>query len=189
MNDAELLSMLQEHPEQGCQCLLEQYTGFVLAICRKKLGGCCTPEDIEELVSDILFEFYQKRTQISLERGTIRGLLAVMAGRRCIDHYRARRSGFDAMAAESLDDAADVLRDPAPDPETSLLSKEQRQTVLDAIASLGEPDHEIFISKYYYGETSAEIAGRLDMRTGAVEMRLSRAKRKLKALLERGCGK
>lgn len=189
MSDADLLNMLREQPEQGCQCLLEQYTGLVLAICRKKLGGCCTPEDIEELVSDILFEFYQKREQISLEKGTIRGLLAVMTGRRCIDHYRSRRSGLEMMQAESLDDAADTLRDTAPDPEESLLSKEQRKTVLDAIAALGEPDHEIFISKYYYGETSSEIAGRLDMRTGAVEMRLSRAKRKLKALLERGCGK
>ena len=150
MTDLELLNMLREHPEQGCQCLLEQYTGLVLAICRKKLSGCCTPEDIEELVSDILFEFYQKREQISLSKGTIRGLLAVMAGRRCIDHYRTRRSGFDAMASESIEDAAETLQDSAPNPEESLLSQEQRRHVLDAIASLGEPDHEIFISKYYF---------------------------------------
>ena len=189
MSDQELLKLLLEQPEYGCQQLLSEYTGLVLAICRKKLGGCCTAEDIEELASDILFEFYRKRAQISLTRGSIRSLLAVLAGRRCIDYYRAHSSGIHAMQAEDIDEKANTLPDPAMNPEETVLSAEQRRLVLEAIASLGEPDHETIMSKYYYGETAAEIAGRLSMRTGTVEMRISRAKQKLKALLRGGAGK
>ena len=180
VTDTDLLAVLREHPEQGCRYLLEEYTGMVLAVCRKKLGGCCTDEDIEELAGDILFEFYQKREQLSADRGSIRGLLAVMAGRRCIDFYRARRSRTEP---QPLDSTEETYADAAESPEEHMLSAERRRTLLAAVAALGEPDKEIIISKYYYGETSAEIADRLSMRTGTVEMRLSRARQKLKAML------
>lgn len=182
VTDTELLTALQEHPEQGCQYLLHEYTGLVLAICRKKLNGCCTGEDIEELTSDILFEFYQKREQLSAERGSIRGLLAVMANRRCIDFYRTMRARGRADS-QPLELPEDTYADTAETPEERVITAERRNTLLKAIAALGEPDKEIIISKYYYGETSAEIADRLSMRTGTVEMRLSRARQKLKAML------
>lgn len=182
MTDTELLTELQEHPEQGCQYLLREYTGLVLAICRKKLNGCCSGEDIEELTSDILFEFYQKREQISVERGSIRGLLAVIANRRCIDYYRTlhTKGKADVQMQEMPED---TYADTSESPEERVISAERRNTLLKAIVQLGEPDKEIIISKYYYGETSAEIAERLSMRTGTVEMRLSRARQKLKAML------
>ena len=92
MTDAELLTLLLENPEQGCKYLLEHYTGLVLAVIRRKLGGVCTDEDMEELASDILFSFWQMRDRIDLEKGTLRGLLVTIAGRRCVDWYRAHAS-------------------------------------------------------------------------------------------------
>lgn len=173
--------MLREHPEEGCRLLLKQYTGLVLAICRRKLGGCCTAEDLEELTADILFAFYQKRDQISPEKG-IRALLTVMASRRCIDRYRsltAKPSGSELP----LDDAADTIPDEAPAPDVQAVQNDDRRRVMQAVHALGEPDSEIIIRKYFYGETAAEIGARLSMRTGTVEMRLTRARQKLRTML------
>ena len=78
MPDEELLHLLLHNPEEGCRQLLMQYSGFVLAVVRRRIGTCCLPQEAEELVSDILFEFYQKRAQINLQRGSIRALLATL---------------------------------------------------------------------------------------------------------------
>ena len=59
VTDAELLKLLRERPDDGCTALLREYTGLVLAIVRRRLGGCtfCSAEDMEELTSDILFSY------------------------------------------------------------------------------------------------------------------------------------
>lgn len=187
MSDADLLQLLLEQPERGCEHLLRQYTGLVLSICRNKLGGCCTNEDIEELASDILFSFWQKRKQISLEKGSIRALLSVMTVRRCIDYYRS--AGHQAQRQmQPLETVELTEADPNPDPERQAVSREQQEALHAAVEALGEPDTEIVVRKYFYGETATEIAGRLSMRVGTVEMRLTRARKKLREMLGGGDG-
>ena len=180
VNDAELLQTLQTDPERGCRCLVEQYTGTVQAVIRRKLGGVCTSEDVEELSSDILFSVWQMRERISEEKGTLRGLIVTVAGRRCIDWYRTQSSKPER---HSLDTAERVIPNVALTPEDAAVSEEQKQLMLDAINTLNEVDREILLRKYYCGETAAEIAERLSMRTGTVEMRLSRAKQKLRTVM------
>lgn len=180
--DAELLRLMREHPEEGCSQLLRQYTGLVLAIVRRRLGGCvfCTPEDMEELTGDILFSFWQQRERIDPERGTVRALLATKTGRSCIDWYRTHSVRSAVQAAEPLDE---TMADDSDSPEDIALSAERKTELLQAVRALGEPDCEILIRKYYSGETAAAIAQRLSMRTGTVEMRISRALKKLRTML------
>lgn len=60
-----------------------------------------------------------------------------------------------------------------------------RGTLLRLIKSLGEPDSDIIIQKYYYNMNSNEIASRHSMSPEAVRMRCSRALKKLRELLGR----
>lgn len=180
MNDTELLHLLRDNPEQGCRHLIEQYSGIVLAVVRRKLGGVCTREDMEELSSDILFSVWQMRDRIAEEKGTLRGLVVTVAGRRCIDWYRAQTNKPER---HSLDTAERVIPNVALTPEEAAVTAEQKQTMMEAINTLNETDREILIRKYYCGETAAEIAERLSMRTGTVEMRISRAKQKLRTMI------
>ncbi len=182
VSDADLISLLRSHPEQGCKALLEQYTGLVLAICRRKLGGICTAEDIEELAGDILFAFWQKRDMLSEERGSVRALLTTMAGRRCIDYYR-RKAGKRNVQTVPLDDLAEEPADRMQTPEEQYVSSERKAEILRALHNLDPKEAELIVRKYYRGETAAEIAASLGIRTGTVEMRLSRIRAKLRDML------
>ena len=59
------------------------------------------------------------------------------------------------------------------------------EALLRLIESLGEPDSDIIIQKYYYNMNSNEIASKHSMSPEAVRMRCSRALKKLKELLTR----
>ena len=61
---------------------------------------------------------------------------------------------------------------------------EQAEKLLNLILSLGEPDASIIIQKYYYDRNSVEIAKMTGLNPVAVRMRLSRALKRMRKLLE-----
>ena len=182
MTDASLIALMTEDPERGCEQLLTQYTGLVLGIVRRRLGGCtfCTQQDIEELTSDILFRFWQQRGRIAPERGSIRALLTTAATRHCYEWYR---SHVKKLGGRTDGEIPETMPDSAQTPEETVLDGESKRQLRAAILALGEPDSEILIRKYYGGETAASIAQKLSMKTHAVEMRLIRARKKLRSML------
>jgi len=57
----------------------------------------------------------------------------------------------------------------------------------DAVDSFGEPDREIFILFYYFGEMVKAISNRLHMNTATTKPKLHRLRSRLKVILqERG---
>lgn len=182
MSDAELLAMLKEHPEDGCRALLTQYTGFVLSVVRRRIGGVCSEQEIEELVSDVLFDCYQQRDRIELQKGSIRGLLATMTMHRCTDWYR-QYAAQRTYAVQTDESQMMYVPDTVMTPEEQYLQKERCEQLFAVMQKLSETDRNIIMWKYYFGETAAEIATRLSMRVGTVEMRISRAKKKLRKLM------
>ncbi len=95
------------------------------------------------------------------------------------DHYRAakrrdRRHGGEMP--EIPDDA---------DPSDPLHRQETRRLLADALAGLDDTSRMIVSLRYYEGLGGREIGAMLDMSVAAVEMRLSRARRELKEMLER----
>ncbi len=53
------------------------------------------------------------------------------------------------------------------------------------VRSLGEPDSSIIIYQYFYNQKVSEVARRLGMTAGAVQKRSLRARKKIKAILEK----
>ena len=62
--------------------------------------------------------------------------------------------------------------------------QERFARVASAIASLDETSRPVVVLRYYEGLSSKEIADLLEMSPAAVDMRLSRARKQLRSLLE-----
>jgi RNA polymerase sigma-70 factor (ECF subfamily) len=71
----------------------------------------------------------------------------------------------------------------APSPEAAVLAAERRQTLLAGLARLGEPDREVVTLRYLLELSEAETAAALEIPTGTVKSRLSRALDRLRAEL------
>lgn len=70
-------------------------------------------------------------------------------------------------------------------PDTSLVSQESSETVRRAISSLGQRDREVLVLRYLEEQSIEEIAAAMGLTRGALEVRLSRARTRLKTLLEK----
>lgn len=175
MNDKELLNMLLNDPRRGLEQTVRAYSPYVKKIVRVKLSGICTNEDIEETVSDIFVMFYQSIGRYGTEVRSVRALLAVIARRKCADTYEQMKRRKDNTPYEELSENI-----PAAQPTYN------KAELMEALRSLGQPDEQIFIRKYFFGQKSSDIAADLGMKTNTVDKRISRGLKKLRQIMEGG---
>ena len=66
--------------------------------------------------------------------------------------------------------------------DSELADEELRREVIRAVEDLGEPDSSIIFRKYYYGESSKEIAKATGLSVSNVDTRTHRALNKLRKM-------
>ena len=75
------------------------------------------------------------------------------------------------------------MPDPADSPEQSLLKAEIAKALWAAVGRLGRRDRELFLRKYYYYQSTAQIAAELGLTVRAVEGKLYRVRKHLQSEL------
>lgn len=168
MGDTELIEKLKSDPEEGVRELVRLYGGLLEAVAR---GAGLEGADAQAVAADTVSEFWLSLDGFDPKRGSLRGYLASMARHNALDLLRARRS------SEPLDETSP---DPEPGPEERVQEAQRRREVLMAVKSLGEPDREIVVRKYYLAQSSAQIGRALGMTADNVDVRAHRAVKKLK---------
>ena len=91
---------------------------------------------------------------------------------------RARQ--HSRVTAEEL---APDLPSPEPTPEEALLKKERQEELAAALNRLSRTERLLFYRKYYYMQSTAQIASELGMSARAVEGKLYRIKKRLRGML------
>lgn len=182
MVDRELINLLIRSPDKGLQAVMKHYMGIVHTVVAGRLGDAGSRLDVEECVSEVFVELYQKRDSIDPNKGSLKAYLCAIARHRAVDRYRQL---LRESAALSLDEeGAAHLAANSSSPEEEALAAESRRALLQAVADLGEPDHEIILRKFYLQEPSKSIAARLNMTVSAVDTRTHRALAKLREQLK-----
>ncbi len=178
MDDRELIGLLERDPESGIRQLMQQYAALAYSVVAGRAGSAAGAEDIEECVSDVFFEIYQKRNRYDPEKGTLRAFISVVARTRAINLFRkpVRETGRRADGEPAAESETGF--------EEAVIDVEERRNLVKTIRRLGEPDSQIIFRKYYFGQKSKEIAADLGMTPSAVDTRLSRALGKLRSMLE-----
>lgn len=179
MTDNEYRKIYDNDPYKAQTALFYEYFNYVYAIIYNKLRSCGSREDIEECVEDTFSAVFISYDRDRNFNGDMKGFIAVIANRTAIQMYRklVRRNEMISAENETAEIAdTECIEETA---ERSVL----KNTLLKLIKSLGEPDSDIIIQKYYYNMDSNEIAKQHSMSPSLVRMRCSRALKKLKKLL------
>lgn len=176
MNDIEIVRLLQADDQSALESAILRYGAYVAAVVRNQLGTFSTPEDIEELSSDVFATMWRSRHKLKTDH--IRGWLGATARNRARDFLRkqsllpVREEDYIAIA----DDKAQYL----------LEEQEQARVVREALTGLSAEDREIFLRRYYYNQSISDISEAMALNENTVKSRLSRGRKKLKEILLQG---
>jgi len=159
--------------------MMDNYMALIYTIIFNKLSGMYSREDIEECVSDVFFEVFRYKSRIDLQKGSIKAFLAVVAKRKAIDIYRKNKNNNHV----SIDDVLQGLYTAEDDVAHTILLKESNSELIDVIKSLGEPDSEIILRRYYLRQSSKDISKNIGLKVNTIDKKVSRGIQKLKKLL------
>ena len=180
LSENELCSLLIQQPEKGLGKVMDQYAAFVYTIVHGKLSNICAKQDIEECVSDIFYEIYRTRNAINLAKGSLKSYIAVLSKRKAIDIYRKHQKTVAHLSNAEFD--LDLVVSNV-DIERDLIDSEASEYLINAIKALGEPDSQIMIRKYYFGQSTKPISRALGIKENTVDKKVSRALDKLEQTL------
>lgn len=178
--DTKLLSLLQARDETALDAIYRQHGRQVLHLAKSILGS---EQDAEECVNDALLDLWNSVPPA--EPSSFLSFFSLLVRRRAIDRVRyltaERRAGAEYVG--SLEELEAVL--------PAMPDREEDGEVLDCIQdfldSLPARDRRIFLLRYFRFCSHREIGVCVGMRESAVNMRLTRLRKRLReALLGRG---
>ena len=152
-----MIAQLLQQDERGMEALLLHYGPLMRYIIVPILPD---PQDREECLSEVSMRVWSRIAQFDPARGSWNAWLTAVT--------------------QTLPEGA-----PSPEasPEEALIQAERRAALHDALARLGQNDRALFYRKYYYLQSTAQIAAELGMTERAVEGRLYRLKKRLRTML------
>ncbi|MDQ2085165.1 sigma-70 family RNA polymerase sigma factor [Herbivorax sp. ANBcel31] len=181
--DEFLLNLLLTNPEKGLKKLIDTYAGLVYTIIYSKLNSRLFKEDIEECSSAVFYEVFKNRNSIDLNKGSLKAFIAVIAKRKAIDVIRRNKNIADSVV--SMEQLNHDLSTPKEEyAETIVMNKETKSIIIDSIKSLGEPDSEIFIRKYFFGQSTKIVSKILGIKENTIDKKVSRGLIKLRKILK-----
>ncbi|MDR0325655.1 MAG: sigma-70 family RNA polymerase sigma factor [Oscillospiraceae bacterium] len=177
MNEDMLTEVLYSGDPDSFYRVMEAYNKLLWVVAGAVLSNVGTKEDIEECVSDVYAGLWKDPKAFDPRKGSLKTFLVVMAKRKALDRYRQ----LTRHTAVELDDAVPSSDDDLLD---CIAKRELYDVLYEAIRSLGEPDKEILVRRYFFDEKPSGIAGKISLPVKEVENRLYRSKLRLKKMLQ-----
>lgn len=174
MREAILLHKLKNGDPSGLEGLMDIYTPYVSAIVWNILRGAMSPEDAEEVVSDVFLAAWDRASDI--QTGHLKGWLAAVARNRAKNKLRQKGKTLP------LDDS--ILEIPSQDNIAEEMErKEEAEVIRHAVDSMQVKDREVFLRHYYYAQSVKEISIYMALNESTVKTKLWRGRKKLKEAL------
>ncbi len=174
VQEQEMIAQLLQQDERGMEALLLHYGPLMRYIIAPILPD---PQDREECLSEVSMRVWSRIAQFDPARGSWNAWLTAITRNTARNYQRSAQhhSGTRSIPAGA----------PAPDasPEEAILQAERRAALHDALGRLSPGDRALFYRKYYYLQSTAQIAAELGMTARAVEGRLYRLKKQLRRML------
>lgn len=171
MDEGKLMEKIAGGDEAALHALLRQYGPLIRYILRPILTD---ERDREECYADISLKIWQTAGSFDGEKGTLKAWLTALSRNAALN--RARRAQTDAPLEEDVPHTGGSA-------EEELLRHELRQRLQSTVAALPPEERSLFYRKYYYCQSTAQMAAELCLTERAVEGRLYRLRQKLRQQL------
>ncbi len=174
MHDKEIIAMLRRRDDRGMDELLRHYAPLIKYVIAPILEN---PQDREECLGEVVMKVWDKIEQFCEQRGSFNAWVTSIARNSALNHVRKNAAhGYGEELSESIPSKALT-------PEEQILQKERREELRLALQHLSEKERLLFYRKYYYRQSTEQIAAEMGLTVRAVEGKLYRIKGKLRKLL------
>ena len=153
------------------EALLERHGPMMAYVIR---GILSDPHEQEECLAQVRARVWERWETYDREKASPATWLTALCRNAAYD--RLRTQARQRERAGTLDE---TMASPAPGPEEVLLQKERLETLSRLLSAMSAGDRALFYWKYYYLQSTEQMAAELGTTARAVEGRLYRIRKKL----------
>lgn len=178
MDDQRILDLLWARSEDAIAALADRFGGLLNTICMNIL---CNPQDAQECVSDTylaLWNTIPPKRPLPLSPYVCRIGRNIALNRLRSLTAQKRNSRYDV----SLEELEPYLGTAALD--DAVTARELGQLIDRFLQGIRKESRVIFLRRYWFGDSVADIAKRTGLTQNAVSVRLSRTREQLRAFLQ-----
>ncbi len=161
--------------EQWIEHLMHDYSAALL---KYLMHHTSSREDAEDILQEVFLSCHRHAAEFDPERCNEQAWLYIIAKRKLISYYRAKKDqvSLDAMEPDLTPGHDDMSK--------AINVMACRQAVAKALSKLDERSRSIIVLRYLKGLSSDEVAKRLGITPGNVRVIQSRALDKMSVALE-----
>lgn len=182
MTEEEIIERIKGQEDIGMEALIDKYKKLLIYIISGILGA--RADDIEECVNDTYLKIWRNVDKFDFSRASLTTYLKVIARNTAINRLRDVRRHELRRADMELSECGDVAADVSASVENTILQKECVKQLNKFIRELPKKEQELMIRKYFYLQSSKQIASAMGMTVNAVDTKLSRLRGKIRNFLK-----
>lgn len=183
LKDEVIIDLIYKKNELGLSKLADKYEKLLIHIAKSILGS--RSRDIEECVNDTYLKIWNHIEQYDMEKASLKTYLKIILRNTAINKLRDLGRREESELPDDISDIAKYYIDNSQNVEGKVFSKENIKQLSNIIGHLKELDKELVIRKYFYLQSSKDIAKSTKMTITAVDSRLSRLRTKMKKEFEK----
>ncbi len=177
MNDDTMIKRLKQNKEKALEDLMKRYSPYVVSIAIRIGGHLLSPQDVEEIASDVFYAVWKKRESL-IETDSLKPYIAQIA--RNMTKTRLCQARDEAPLHE------DMLAFSSGNLDDLMIHKNQLEFLRNTIAGFHYPDKDILLSYYFWNYKLTEIAMHFDLPLSTVKSKLYRGRKELVKRFEEG---
>lgn len=177
MQEQEMLELIRQRDPKGAEELLRHYGPLMRYIICAILPN---RQDQEDCLSETAMRVWEKIETYDSSRGSLTAWLTALTRNGALNYSR---NNSHTAPMENQQDILENVPSDKPTPEEEMLRQEQKEAVKRAVGRLSAGEQVLFYRKYYYLQSTAQIASELGTTERSIEGRLYRLKKKLRKLL------
>ena len=174
MQESDIIEKLKQKSPDGAEELVSHYGPLMKYVIKPILAN---EQDREECLSEAVIRILEKVHLYDEQRGSWTAWITAVTRSVALNKRRVSAPAYEEVELTS------EMPSPEPTPEERILRQERQKELKYTVDQLSQKDRMIFYRKYYYLQTTAQIASEIGMTERAVEGRLYRIKKRLRKLL------
>lgn len=174
MKEQEIIQLMLAKNEKGMNELLLHYGALMKYIIAPILPNA---QDQEDCLSEIAMQVWEKIEKFDSQRGSWNAWLTAITRNYALNYKR------NSKVHNSIEEIASDIPSPEPNPEEQIIQQERQTAINRALQRLSPKDKILFYRKYYYFQSTTQIASEMGMTERGVEGKLYRIKKQLRKLL------
>ncbi|MCD8105278.1 MAG: sigma-70 family RNA polymerase sigma factor [Lachnospiraceae bacterium] len=191
--DDDIVALLRERNQKSIELIAERYEKLIRYIAVTILGNSET--EVEECINDVYLKIWTHGAEFDWEKASFRTWMKAITRNTALNYLRkiCRRREMENVQGMEDTQEEDSLQaeylDYTANPELGMIRKEEILALEHVLGELKKKERELILRRFYYLQSTRQIAEAMDMSENAVDSKISRLKRKIRKRYEKEVAK